>query len=373
MLVTVADVLGALEQRAPARLAEDWDNVGLQVGNPQGPVRRVLTALEVTDAVLAEAVSLQADLVVSHHPLIFRPLRHVRLDDPVAQRVARALQAGVAVAALHTNFDIARGGLNDLLAAEIGLRKVTVLDNVRPEAVFKLAVFVPATHLEAVHEAVCGAGAGHIGKYSDCTFRVPGTGTFRPLPGADPYLGEIGEREEAAEVRLETIVPEGRLEPAIRAMLAAHPYEEVAYDVFRLDNPGVPQGLGCLGSLPETIGLQQLAELVRDRLGLSYVRVAGDPRRGVRTVAVCGGAGASVIPAAVRAGADVLITGDLKHHDADGALDRGLALIDAGHFGTEKLAGKWLAAWLEEAATARGWPLHVIVSQADRDPFWSLP
>lgn len=373
MLVTVADVLRALEQRAPASLAESWDNVGLQVGNPQGPVRRVLTALEVTDAVLAEADSLQADLVVSHHPLIFRPLRHLRLDDPVGQRVARALQSGIAVIALHTNFDLAAGGLNDLLAAEIGLQNVRVLDNIRPEGLCKLVVFVPATHLEAVHDAVCGAGAGHIGKYSDCTFRLSGTGTFRPLPGADPYLGQVGEREEAAEVRLETVVPEGRLEAVVRAMLAAHPYEEVAYDVFRLDNPGLPRGLGRIGTVTETIGLQQVAELVRDRLGLDYVRVAGDPRRGVRTVAVCGGAGASVIPAAVRAGADVLITGDLKHHDADEALARGLALIDAGHFGTEKRAGQWLADWLRADAEAAGWTLDIAVSKADRDPFWPLP
>lgn len=373
MLVTVADVLAALERRAPARLAEQWDNVGLQVGNPQAPVRRVLTALEVTDAVLAEAVSLQAELIVSHHPLIFRPLKHMRLDDPITLRIARALQEGVAIAVLHTNFDIARGGLNDLLATEIGLNKITVLDNIRPTALCKLAVFVPVSHLEAVHTAVCDAGAGRIGQYSECTFRTEGTGTFRPLPGADPFIGAVGEREEAAEVRLETIVPEDRLEAVIRAMLAAHPYEEVAYDVFRLENPGLPQGLGCLGSLSETIGLQQLAELVRDRLGLKYVRVAGDPRRGVRTVAVCGGAGATVIPAAIRAGADVLVTGDLKHHDAQAALDRGLALIDAGHFGTEKLAGSWLASWLEQEATANGWPLRVSVSQADRDPFWPLP
>lgn len=366
---TVADVMAVLEAWAPPAWAEPWDNVGLQVGDPADPAGTVLCALEVTDAVLAEARERGAGLLVVHHPLIFKPLKALRWDSGAAARRLRDLvRAGLAVYAAHTNLDVAPGGTNDLLAERVGLTRWDVLQPAGEERPFKLVTFVPRGHEGAVREAVAAAGAGVIGAYSHCTFQSPGTGTFKPLPGANPFQGQVGALEYAEELRLEVLVPAGRLPAAISAMRAAHPYEEVAYDIYPLANGGVVRGHGRVGELAAPVTLGELAERVKAALGAPAVRMAGDPDRRLTVAATGAGSGASLIRAAAARGAQVLVAGDMDHHDAHDALDLGMALIDPGHFATEQPVVAALAARLQAGLAARDAGATVVAASAGRDP-----
>ncbi len=369
MLAKVAQVMEIIEALAPRSLAEEWDNPGLQVGDPAAEATSVLVALDLTDAVLEEAAAVGAKLVVCHHPAILKPLPGIRLDLPVGRRLARALAAGIAVYAAHTNLDAAPGGLNDILARKLGLEDLRILRPTREEKLFKLVVFVPRGHEDAVRDALAGAGAGWIGNYSHCTFQAAGTGTFKPGEGTHPFLGRQGEVERADEYRLETIVPEPLLRASLRAMIKAHPYEEVAYDVYPLANQGRESGLGRVGRLKEAVSLAGLAARVKERLGLAAVRAVGEPSRVVHQAAVCGGSGGSLVGVAAFAGADVLITGDVRYHDALEALERGLGVIDAGHFGTEAAALDELCGYLNDRLAAVPCETRAAVSRAETDPF----
>lgn len=336
MSVTVQQVAAVLTDLAPEHLAEEWDNVGLLVGDPAGTVARVLVTLDVTAAVLDEAAAQGCEMIVAHHPVIFRPLARLRPDDPASALAYEAARRGVHLYAAHTNLDHAAGGTSDALAARLGVLNPRVLVPRTGTGDYKLVVFTPPEAVDAVIAALAEAGAGRIGAYSHCTFRSPGTGTYLPLAGAQPYAGTVGQLEQAEELRLETVVPRARLGPAISAMIAAHPYEEVAYDVYRLENDAANAGAGRIGPLPEPMTLGQFAAHVQAQLNPAHCRVVGDPHRPVKMVAVLGGSGGSFLDAAHRAGADVFVTGDLKHHEALHALALGLAVIDAGHDATER-------------------------------------
>lgn len=364
----VQDLLGLLHGLYPQDLAEEWDNVGLQVGDPAAPVERILIALDPTPAALAAANAQGAQLLVTHHPLLFKPLRRLTPDDPVGRVVWQAVCAGVAIAAAHTNLDVAADGLNRWLADRLELTGAEPLQPAQGH-LLKLVVFVPADHAEIVAEALFAGGAGQIGAYDQCSFRAPGIGTFRPGPDTTPFIGEAGRSERVEEVRLETIVPQRRLGRVLDKLIKAHPYEEVAYDLIPLANqlPGV--GLGRIGRLVVPMSLTALADWVKAVLESSSLRLVGAADRTVAKVAVCGGSGAGLIHEAKRRGADVLVTGDIKYHEARLAEELDLALIDAGHFATERLAVGELAARLGEEASARGWRLDVLVHDGERDPF----
>lgn len=366
---TVGRIAAYLEELAPPEWAEQWDNVGLQVGDPSSPIKRILIALELTGAVIEEAVQVGADLVVVHHPPIFRPLKAIRFDTPGGKRLQRLIKEGISLYTAHTNLDQAKGMTNDTLAASAGLTEYRVLQKVGEEPYLKLVVFVPHGHEEAVLDALAREGAGHIGNYSHCTFQTGGTGTFLPLEGSNPYLGRQGELERATEVRLETILPESRVRQAVRAMIAAHPYEEVAYDLYPLANPGRVRGHGRLGRLAEPITLSDLVEQLKSRLKTPNVRVAGEPNRLITTVAVGAGSGGSLVGQAARQGADLLITGDVGYHDAQDALDLGLAVVDVGHYNSEAIVVAPLAAYLRERLQSDGLGVEVVEAQAGRDPF----
>jgi dinuclear metal center YbgI/SA1388 family protein len=366
--VRVQDLLGLVHGLFPAELAEAWDNVGLQVGDPAATVTRVLVALDPSAAAVAAADAQGAQLLVTHHPLLFKPLRRLTPDDPTGRVVWQAVRSGVAIIAAHTNLDVASDGLNRWLANRLGLAECQPL---QPAAgnLLKLVVFVPVEHGEAVADALFAAGAGQVGAYDHCSFRTLGTGTFRPGAGATPFIGTVGQREEVAEVRLETVVPQRRLSRVLERMIKAHPYEEVAYDLLPLANQLPGAGLGRIGRLAEPLALAALAERIKGALGCQTVRLVGRPEQIVAKVAVCGGSGAGLIQEARRRGAEVLVTGDVKYHEARQAEDLGLALIDAGHFATEQLAAAELATRLGEEATARGWRLDVLVHAGEHDPF----
>jgi dinuclear metal center YbgI/SA1388 family protein len=367
----VGDWMALVHDRYPPAHAASWDHVGLQVGDPAWPVERVLVTLDVTADVVAEASEGPPTLVLAHHPLLFRPLTSLTPTTASGRTALLAASNRVAVAAAHTNLDVARdgAGTSDPVARVLDLREVRPLTTeLREGETLKLVTFVPPEAVEAVLDALAGAGAGRIGDYERCSFRVRGTGTFRPGPSADPYSGTVGEDAAEDEYRLEVELPRRRAGAVVAALVAAHPYEEVAYDLVPLVD-GAEVGFGVVGTLPTPHRLADVAATVRGRLPAPHLRYAGDPDREVTTVAVVGGAGDSLIGAAAGAGADVYVTGDLRHHVTLDALELGLALIDAGHHATEVAA---MPIWLErlrQEATRRELSATVVASSVPTVPW----
>ncbi|KIL34622.1 hypothetical protein SD71_18450 [Cohnella kolymensis] len=361
-------ILQLMERLAPKHYAVPEDKIGLQVGSAAKEVKRVLVALDVNQAVVREAVSLDAELIIAHHAVIYRPLAHLRTDTPSGALAAELLRRDIAVYISHTNLDTAEGGMNDWMAEALGLAGRDVLEEIHTDKLSKLVVFVPETHHEAVRNAMFAAGAGWIGNYSHCSFNIEGTGTFVPREGTDPFIGTAGKMEKAAEIRIETVVPDSARKAVIAAMLKAHPYEEVAYDLYSMDLKGRSFGLGRVGKLPSAETLEQFAERVKSALQVPFVRMVGDPAKPIRKVAVLGGSGSRYIRHASFAGADVLVTGDIDYHSAQDAEAAGLAIIDPGH-NAEKIMKPKLAQWLNDQLRAKGYNTEVFASQIDTEPF----
>jgi dinuclear metal center YbgI/SA1388 family protein len=335
MIVTVADVIAAMERWAPQAYAYEWDRPGLHIGAPNDPVLGVLTCLTVNRAVLEKAEKEGATLILAHHPLIWEPLKALRTDFPQMKLCLDIAAKGMACFSAHTNLDIAPGGVNHVLAEALGLQGCRPLKSAQHLRQWKLVTFVPESHLADVRTAVCDAGAGGMGNYQQCSFSTPGTGTFLPMEGAQPFSGKVGHLSEDPESRFETIFPRARLKAVLKALFKAHPYEEVAYDLIALENRDPDRGIGLRGELADASTLDHFANHVRDALKIDHLRVVGAGKKRVRRVAVLGGAGGGEV-AALPPDIDVYVTGDVKYHDAQLAQERGIALIDAGHRGTEK-------------------------------------
>lgn len=363
MATTVRDILRHLETLAPPALAESWDNVGLLIGDAAASVSTVLVALDATTSVLDQAAAVRAECLVTHHPLLFSGVKRLTEDGGVTTLIRRVVRAGCSLIAMHTNLDSAPQGLNTHVAGLLGLRDTAPLLPTAARPLLKLVVYVPADHVDAVRAAVCAAGAGHIGGYDACTFGAPGTGTFRPGAGTHPFIGTPGTLERVEEIRLETVVPRAALGRVLEALQRAHPYEEVAYDLLALDNPWPDAGLGRIGTLPEPVTLQDFAARVGVALHTDRLAVTGDLSRPISKVALCTGSGSEYADAARRQGADVYLTGEVKHHHALLAADTHLALIDAGHYPTERPAAALMADYLR----ARIPGVQVIVAE-EEDP-----
>lgn len=361
-------VIQFVERLAPKSLAMEGDKIGLHVGTLQKQVKKVMIALDVLDSVVDEAIAEGVDLIVAHHAVIYRPLKNIRTDLAAGRVFEKLIKHDIAVYTAHTNLDVAVGGMNDWLAEAIGLTKVDVLDVLQRDAWKKLVVFVPVTHRDAVFQAISEAGAGWVGNYSHCSFQTEGTGTFLPREGTNPYIGSAGKLEKVEEVRLEMVVPASRQSAVVKAMMSAHPYEEVAYDIIPLEQSGQTYGIGRIGLLPETMTLRELAELVKERFALKGLRVVGDLDALVKKVAVVGGDGSSFASKAIFKGADVYLTGDIGYHTAHDAQADGLSIIDAGH-NIEKIMKEKLAAYLIEQLKANGYQTEVVASTVHTDPF----
>lgn len=342
----LADVVGVLEELYDPRAAESWDAVGLVCGDPAAPVRRVFFAVDPVASVAEEAVAWGADLVVTHHPLYLRGTSSVAATTAKGRLVHRLITSGIGLHVAHTNADRAAPGVSDALGAALGLTGLRPLVPDAPDPRDKVVVFVPREDTDALVDALAAAGAGAIGDYSRCAYRMDGTGTFRPEPGATPAIGQVGRVETVPETRVEMVLPRSRRTAVVAALRAAHPYEEPAFDLIELAQVPGERGLGRVGRLPRPESLRRFAERVAAALPATPagVRVGGDLDRQVTTVAVCGGAGDGLFDAVRRAGADVYVTADLRHHPASEALaEEDIALVDAGHWATE-----W--PWLPEAA-----------------------
>ncbi|GBD36389.1 GTP cyclohydrolase 1 type 2 [bacterium HR36] len=342
------DLLPMLHRLAPLELAEDWDNVGLLLGNLDQSVQRIMTCLTVTAATVAEACQENADLVISHHPLFYRPVKRITDQTEEGRLVLTLMRAGISVYSAHTAYDNAPGGINDQIAGILELESVQPLRPALAERQCKIVVFVPESDLARVSDALFAVGAGVIGQYRECSFRLPGTGTFFGTEQTRPTVGHKGRREEVVEWRLEVICPERLVDEAIRAMRAAHSYEEPAYDVYPL-RPGYrPGGAGRIGRLPRELTLQMLVEIVRQHWQQEAVRFVGEPEQIVRRVAVACGAGRDLLADAIRAGAQVVVTGELRFHDLLAAQADGLNVVLLGHYGSERFAMENLARRLAE-------------------------
>ncbi|WP_143965502.1 Nif3-like dinuclear metal center hexameric protein [Gordonia zhaorongruii] len=335
---TLADVIAEIERAYPPALAESWDAVGLVCGDPAETADRVLVCVDVTDAVVDEAIATGAELIVAHHPLLLRGVNGVPADSPKGRLIHRLIRAKCALYAAHTNADKARPGVSDALADALGLIGTRPLAAEPAATLDKWVVMVPEANVDQVSEAMFAAGAGSIGDYRDCRWGVVGTGQFMPQAGASPAIGGIGELARVDEERVEIVAPRRVRTAVLDALRGAHPYEEPAFDVFEQARVDSDVGLGRVGTLPAPMRLDEFVAHVSASLPTAAwpVRAAGDPGELVEIIAVCGGAGDSLIDTATAAGADAYVTGDLRHHVVDEARRAGApALVDAGHWSTE--------------------------------------
>lgn len=329
----IADLIAYLDQIAPLKDQSDWDNSGFLVGDKNKSVEKIMVALDATSEVIEEAISQKCQLLITHHPLIFKGLKQITADDFIGKRVMKLISHDLGLYSMHTNWDLANGGLKDYYAKALGLKQCTVLTEEKQEKLYKLVVFVPRSHILKVREAVLSSGAGHIGQYSHCSFTTEGTGSFMPLKGTTPFVGVEGKLEEVEEIRLETIVKGTQLNEVIAKMKEAHPYEEVAFDVIPLLN-SIGKGPGAIGELDQPMTLEQLCSTLNG-LGNPVRKTVLGHERLIKRVAICPGSGMDLIQSAVRAKVDVYITGDIKYHDALDSKEKGINLIDIGHYETE--------------------------------------
>jgi len=354
-MITVATVAAFLERFAPLRLAAEWDNVGLLLGEKENPVQGVMTCLTVTPESADEAIAEGAQLIVAHHPILFRGVKRLTSSTPEGRMIYRLARAGIAVYSPHTAFDNTVGGINDMLARRLELTRIRPLQALDEPRQCKIVVFVPDADLGRVSDALFAAGAGVIGQYSECSYRLAGIGTFFGSDAANPTVGQKGRREEVSEWCLEVVCPEERVSEAIRALRQAHSYEEPAFDVLPLRPMPGKLGIGRVGVLPVEMSLADFSRIVSQRLGTTGAHVVGDADRLVRKVAIVCGAGGDLIGRAAGK-ADVLLTGEARFHDCLAAQSQGLALVLPGHYATERCGVEELAAMLAvEFPNARVW------------------
>jgi dinuclear metal center YbgI/SA1388 family protein len=329
----ISQVIEVLEEFAPLSLQEGFDNSGLQVGDISQKATGVLLCLDVTEEVLDEAIELDCNLIVSHHPLLFKPLKSLTGKSYIERCVVKACRNNLVVYAAHTNMDNAYNGVNFRLAEKIGLQNVRILSP-QKDHLLKLVTFVPEARAESVRNALFNSGAGHIGDYDSCSFNVSGWGTFKAGEGAHPFVGKINELHTEPEIRIETIVPESKKNAVLRALLTTHPYEDPVYDFYALDNTWNRVGSGIVGELPceedEVSFLQKLKTIFRLE-SLQHSPLSG---KKIREVAVCGGSGAFLIPDAIAYGADIFITGEAKYNDYFD-VENHILLAVIGHYESE--------------------------------------
>jgi len=369
MAATVKDILACLDAAYPFSWALPEDRVGLEVGDPAAAVTKVLVALEASPAVVAEARDQGAQLLLTHHPLLYQPARDVREDRPAGALLAALVRAGLAAAACHSNLDLAPAGLNEHLAQDLGLMDLEVLAPVQRDAWRKLAVFVPVGYEDRVRTALFDDHVGIIGRYSHCSFATRGQGTYLPLEGASPFRGEVAAFSRAEESRLEVVVPESAVAATLARLKAAHPYEEVAYDLYPLADAGPLLGFGRVGNWPQPLAWEEVVNRVKQVFTVSAVRIWGRPPAVVSRLAVCGGSGGDLIGQARQKGASVYVTGEVRHHQAVPYPQEEFALIEVGHFASEVVFMPVWAEHLAQLLQAGGLDVQVEAAVSEEPPF----
>ena len=330
----IKEIVSALERFAPLPLQDGFDNAGLQIGLTEAEATGALLCLDVTEAVLDEAIGLGYNLVIAHHPLLFKGCKSITGRDYVERCILKAIKNDIVIYAAHTNMDNAWGGVNFKIAEKLGLKNVRVLEP-KEEALVKLVTYVPVAQAEEVRNALFAAGCGCIGRYDSCSYNVEGSGTFRAQGGTHPYCGAVGELHTEAEVRIETIVTAYRKAEAVRALLKVHPYEEPAFDLYPLQNTWQQAGAGVIGELEKPETELEFLKRVKKTFEVECLRHNKLMGREIQTVALCGGAGAFLLPLAIRQRADVFLTGEIKYHEFFGH-EGEILLAETGHYESEQ-------------------------------------
>ena len=356
-----------IESFAPLYLQEKWDNCGYNVNMCNDDIRGVLLCLDITRDVVREAGELGCTVIISHHPILFHDIRKLNVAKPTDTVVACLVQAGISAYCAHTTMDISPKGLNHYVAEVLGMQEIAPLQRARMYSMHKLAVTVPVDYAEDVRNALFEAGAGAMGHYRDCSFSVRGTGTFRPMHGAEPFVGELDSPESVDEVRLEVLVPSGQEHAVLQAARRVHPYEVPALDLYPVEADTLPgAGLGAIGQLSAPVRLDEFARSVKKALQCPCIQLSGAADDVVERVAVCTGAGAQLASVAASQGADVLVTGEAKHNEF---VDATVALIAAGHYDTEKWFADAMRRALQGAGLELQYNVDIYVSQHARRPY----
>lgn len=342
----IKDIAKAIERWAPPSLAESYDNVGLLVGDRNAECTGVLINLDVTESMLDEAKEAGCNLIVTHHPIWFTGIKRLNGNTYVERIIEKAIKMDIGLYAVHTNLDNVRSGVNEMIADKLGLQNRRILSP-KSNLILKLEVFVPVENAQEVLEGMWEAGAGKMGNYTEASFRTPGTGTFKPGEGANPAIGEIGNREEVAESRIEVVFPAYLKGAVIAAMIKAHPYEMPAYQVLAVQGSVKEIGSGMIGFLPEPLGKEEFLRLVADAFGCGGIRYADAPLTEIRKVALCGGAGSFLTRTALSAGADAFVTGDITYHKFFDNEER-ILLLDIGHYESEQFTSELIYSYLSE-------------------------
>lgn len=342
----IKEITSYLESLAPLSTQESYDNSGLIVGSPEGTVTKVLISLDCTEAIIEEAVKLGAELVIAHHPIIFKGLKSLTGRNYVERTVLSAIKNDVAIYAIHTNLDNYLHGVNAEICERIGLNDVKVLAPVQG-ILTKMIVYVPVDYVDQIRSVAFAAGAGNIGNYSECSFAVQGKGTFKPGDKSLPFAGEIGERSEEEEVRLEFLVEQHLVSEVLNAVRDIHPYEEMAYEIYSMQNINQDLGAGMIGELDVSEEKMSFLHRIKEIFQAGSVRYTDSTNKQIKKVAVCGGAGSFLLKNAIAAGADVFITGDFKYHEFFDAEER-IVIADIGHYESEQFTSNRLRALIQE-------------------------
>jgi dinuclear metal center YbgI/SA1388 family protein len=363
----IDEIAQAVEEIAPLRLAQEWDNVGLLIGDPNKTIKNILLTIDTTQAVVEEAKKQKADLILAYHPIIWDGLKRVTADGETAH-IYDLIQSGISVFCIHTALDVAVGGVNDLLANILGMENTEpigdyVADPAGPQ--YKIITFVPQNDVNKVADALYAAGAGAIGNYSHCGFQSSGTGSFKPLAGSNPTIGKRGKLEMVNEIKLETVIPSGKVAAVIAALRASHPYETPAFDVFRHYDIENKIGLGRIGTLKKPLSMQKAIAAIKAATGCNAVGIVGPAKRTVKKTAVCAGSCGKIINSVIAQGADLYLTGELKHHQALAAQEAGMTCICLSHTVSERFALKNLAKQLKKQLKT----VTIRISKKDKDPF----
>jgi dinuclear metal center YbgI/SA1388 family protein len=328
----IKELLDILDKIAPFSLQESYDNSGIQFADLDATIAKILLSLDVTQEILEETIENKANIIITHHPIIFSALKQItNKNNPL---LFKAIINKINLLAMHTNFDLAENGLNDYVGNLLKIKKITPIQR-SLEKIFKFTVYVPTPYSDRVRQVLFDAGAGKIGNYTETSFNINGKGTFKPMEGTHPFIGKKGEREEVEEIKIETIVPERHLEAVIQAMKNAHPYEEPAYDVYELlTEPS--SGIALLGEMEDKPELMEFSRWVKDKLKAKYVRLIKSNNRNIKKVVLCTGGGSSLLEQVYHQDADLYITGDITYHSALRAKELGLNILEIEHYDTEK-------------------------------------
>jgi len=365
-LTKIKEIANALEMFAPLPLQESYDNAGLQVGLHEAEVKGALLCLDVTEEVIDEAVTSECNLIISHHPLLFRPLKRITGANYVERCILKAISNNIAIYSAHTNLDNAAGGVNFKIAEKLGLKNVKILSP-KENSLLKIAVYVPLSHAESVRSALFAAGCGTIGDYDSCSYNIVGEGTFRAGENCSPFCGTIGELHTEKEVRIETILPAYLKNRALKALLAVHPYEEPAYDIYPLCNVWPTAGTGVIGELSEPVDAKEFLLAVKDIFGVERLMHTNLQSKKITRVALCGGAGASFARDAAVAGADIYITGEGHYHDMF-SYTEGMIMAVIGHYESEQYTSELIS----EILTRKFPDLKVKITEKRTNPIYYL-